>query len=116
MVEKRKFKRLDTSKIEVAWKKESLPSSASLSKNISAGGICLILDNKDALNEGDFLNLEFKLPTSECISAKGRVAWSEEIEIVGRQGKSREAGIEFIDISDNVRQSISQFVFSALRT
>lgn len=114
MIERRKFRRLDVSRIEVTWKKEPSPPAVSLSKDISAGGIRLILDSNDVLKEGDFIHLDFKLLNGERISAKGRVAWNEEFEIVDREEKSLEAGIEFVEISDEARGHIAQFIFSAL--
>lgn len=114
MIERRKFKRLDVSKIEVSWKKESNPSSVAYTKNISAGGICLMSNAADSLKEGDFLSLEFKLPTGKKVLVKGRVVWSEDYEIVGQENKSKEAGVEFVDISDEAKEHISKFIFSAI--
>ncbi len=114
MVERRKFKRLDTTKIEVKWKRTALTPSVAHTKNISAGGICLMLENNDILNEGDLLDLEFKLSNGKQVLAKGRVVWSEEIEIIGQNEKRKEVGIEFVEIDDGTRECISQFVFSIL--
>lgn len=73
-----------------------------------------MLNEADILKEGESLHLEFKLPEGERISAKGRVVWSEEFEIIGQNQRGRESGIEFTEITDKDRASIARFVFSAM--
>jgi len=112
--ERRKFVRLDLNTV-VEWEKVNRdePVGEFKSKNISGGGICLIMD--EIINIGDTLNLKINLPTLKIIHSKGKVVWVEGFEIVGgRREKKYEAGIEFIDINDKDREEIKKFVFSHL--
>lgn len=112
MEERRKFVRLDLNTM-VEWEKTGRDESAgeSKTKNISGGGICLIMDG--VINVGDTLNLKINLPTLKTIQAKGKIVWVDDFEIIGdRKEKRYEAGIEFIDIDVKDRQEINKFVFS----
>lgn len=117
MEEKRKFVRLNLN-VEVRWRKiiETLDRAVdniNLTKDISGGGIRLIVD--ETVKVADKLSLEIKLPTDKVIYCQGRVIWVEKFEIVGRRHEDRyEAGIEFMDISDDDREEISKLVFSFL--
>ena len=57
-------------------------------KNISLGGICVLLPESQTLNIGTKLNLHFQLPgLDETVSVSGDVCWKDRIrsEIVGIQ-------------------------------
>lgn len=81
------------------------------SKNISAGGLCIIL--LEPLCVGTQLELSFLLPEDEnMIKAQCRVVWSREF-IIGEgagQAKGYESGIEFINISAGERNTISKYI------
>jgi c-di-GMP-binding flagellar brake protein YcgR len=114
--ERRKFVRLDLNTM-VEWEKldSAEPSGEFVSKNISSGGICLIVN--DTINIGDKLKLKISLPTLKKINSNGKVVWVEDFEIVGeRREKRYEAGIEFFGISDEDREEINKFVFRLLRS
>lgn len=90
------------------------PDIVTQSKNISEGGICIILLEK--VINGAVLDLTFTLLGSdEPVRTMGRVAWISEF-IVGdpRTGRAYEAGVEFIDISDDDRKKISEYVIRHL--
>lgn len=114
MDDKRKFARLNIN-VVVRWEKigkvrESIVDS-SLSKNISAGGICLILYG-EKVEVGDLLKLELQL-AKDVISAKGKVVWVSEFEIVGDIDKKKyDVGVEFVEINDEYREKIKKFVFA----
>lgn len=112
MEEKRRFVRLDLNTI-VEWEKtnQNEPTGEFQSKNISGGGICVIMD--EVINIGDILNLKINLPTSRIINSKGKVVWVESFEIMGgKREKKYEAGIEFQGINNEDREEIMKFVFS----
>jgi len=117
MQERRKYPRLDTTKINFLCKKiDSKDRKADdKTKNISEGGICLNL-GPHKVQPGDVLQLEFMLPDRQAlISCKGRVIWAEDFDIIGSDCKKEyEAGIEFFDISDNDKKAIREFVFSVI--
>jgi Tfp pilus assembly protein PilZ len=118
MEERRKFVRLDIN-VVVKWEKISgdlnniVCNNKDITKNMSSGGICLITHEK--LEVGDKLHLKIELPTKKIITAKGRVVWINEFEIVGGERERRyDIGIEFIDIRDEDKEEIGKFVFTFL--
>ncbi len=99
MEEKRKFVRLDTDKLGISLKKEDASEDIGDAKNISGGGVCLLLDEKK-ISVGDVLSIQLNLPNEKIITTKGRVVWISEFEIVGGKSEKKfEAGIEFLSIS-----------------
>lgn len=113
-VERRGFSRLI---LAVGIKYSLLGKEAVLgggnSKNISAGGICITVDEQ--VEVGDVMSLELNLPgDSRPIQAKGVVKWRN---FVGSQDrKSRwDVGIEFMDIGEIDKKKIEKFVFVTLR-
>ena len=115
MDERRKFARLNFS-VKVNWNKiESVNQTGEFhSKNISGGGLCLIVDNTIKL--GDKIKINILLPAGKIVEAKGKVVWVESIEMIGDKQDARpEAGIEFFDISDEVREEIMKFVIDPYR-
>ncbi len=110
--EKRKYPRLDIN-VNINWKKVSQDSVAvkGMSKNISEGGICLIVYEK--LNKGDILSLDIELPTGKVIRSRGKIAWTKDFEIIGRE-QGYDVGVELMDISDQDREVLRSFVFKLL--
>lgn len=116
MFEKRKFVRLDVN-VRVAWEKivgetPQPPEKENVSRNISEGGICIILYEK--FDVGDRLKLDIELPTQKKIAATGRIAWINEFAVATPQEKRYDAGVEFLDISPQDRDEIKKFVFTLL--
>jgi c-di-GMP-binding flagellar brake protein YcgR len=117
MAEKRKFMRLDIN-VAVGWSKvagssQDAADSRDMTKNISGGGICLIVNEK--VGPGDRISLNIELPTSKIIRAEGRVVWTKDFSIVGRENEKKyDAGIEFTNISEEDREEIKKFVFKFL--
>ncbi len=117
MMERRNYPRLDMS-VAVTWKKVAGASEESsavdVTKNIAAGGICLIMFQKVAA--GDILFLEMVLPSKQAIVCRGRVIWVKELGILGKETEKKfDVGLEFIDIAPEDRETIKKFVISFLR-
>lgn len=80
------------------------------SKNLSESGIRIILLEK--VDTGKVLDLIFSLPgISEPLKIKGRVVWTEKFTVgdIG-QNAAYDTGIEFMDISEDSRNTISRFL------
>jgi len=114
-IEKRAFRRL-LFNVEVEYKVVSAPEELSAlmvhSKNISAGGIRLVILEK--LDLGTILALKFFLPDStKPTCATGRVVWTEEYTIgTLDSSKAYDAGIEFVSIKQEDRARIHNYVHS----
>ncbi len=111
MDERRKFPRLAID-VNVSWKKVDNESAVAqdVTKNISEGGVCMMV--YEPLRKGDAIELDFELPTSKVIHARGRVAWTDEFEIIGDKVREKyDVGVEFTDISEIDREEIKKFVF-----
>ena len=81
MAERRKFARMNlNTMVECEKIDSSEPPGQFESKDISVGGMCLIVDER--IKTGDKLSLKIKLLTSKTIHAKGKV-----IRIEDRQEK-----------------------------
>jgi len=113
--EKRKFPRLEIP-VDVRW--EKLPSKKTwgwgkdvhVAKNISAGGICLIVYEDVAV--GECLKLDIDLPTHKTVHATGRVVWTTPFEVSGDEARSRrDVGIEFLEIAKEDREEIQRFIW-----
>lgn len=116
MEEKREFVRLDMN-VKVDWKRIGETSGPTAeftneTKNISAGGICLVVNEK--LGAGEELQIGMELPSGKIIDVKGRVVWISEYEIFGREHeKIYDVGIEFMNISKKEREEINEFVLAS---
>lgn len=111
-VEQRRFVRLNVA-CEVGYKVLSLkpPKTGSTkTRNISAGGICLIADEK--LNPGAFLELNFSLPENKpAIKATGKVVWVKPFKIATEK-EHFDCGVEFSAITQQDQDKINQCVFA----
>lgn len=112
--ERRKFPRLLLS-VGVEYKvlNESVPPSSPVttySKNISVGGICIILLEEVKIDT--VLDLTFLLSDcKEIIKAQGKVVWLREFVIgVNQSIRGYEAGVEFTDISEENKIKINEYV------
>lgn len=115
--EKRRYPRLDIN-VDIEWKKISAAATDAVikgvSKNISEGGICLLVYEK--LNTGDILSLDIKLPSGKMIRSRGKVAWIKEFEIIGQKiEKGYDAGIELVDVNEEDKKVLKEFVFRFLK-
>lgn len=111
--ERRKFPRLLLSvgvEYNVINKGVVEPAVTTYSKNISVGGICIILLERVELNS--VLDLTFSMPDcKQTIKAQGEVVWLREFVIgVNQTIKGYEAGIEFTNISEEDKNKINEYV------
>lgn len=110
--ERRRFVRLNSS-VDIQYtllEKEPAERLRTKSRNISAGGICIIA--YEELATDSILLVSIYLPQeNEPIITKGRVAWVQPFEIA-REGRHYDIGVEFIEISPEDRKKIDQYVFS----
>jgi len=114
--ERRKFVRLNAL-VDVVYAKQdsaSVDTKLSLAKNISKGGICLILYEKPKTS--DLLQLKIYLPEdAPPIVALGKVAWSKEFTIgEPSSGKRYDAGIEFLKINNKDLSRVNKYIFRYL--
>ena len=112
--ERRKFPRLNWN-VKVRWKRildvpDETSQHTGAARDISAGGICLIL--KEGVEVGDILELEISLGEGKNICSRGRVIWVDRFEITGGiKSTGYEGGIEFLGMSDEAMLEINRFVF-----
>ena len=114
--EKRRFVRLNVlTDVAYTRRPSSEEEKISLSKNISIGGLCLIV--YETLKESEVLDLNIYLSEEAMpVNAVGRVVWSKEF-IVGDpdKGKRYDVGIELIEINEEDVAKIEKYVFAHLK-
>jgi c-di-GMP-binding flagellar brake protein YcgR len=84
-------------------------------KNISAGGICIMIFEK--LKIGALLKLELSLRDADKPTIiKGKVVWIEEVVIYPHKTQVYyNCGIEFIDISLRDQENINHYVMRNIK-
>lgn len=110
--ERRKFIRLNINvEIKYALISNATAERVAQTKDIGAGGICILAD--EPMKKGDILEINFLLPeVPPNVHAKGRVAWVKPFSIAGDKNTRYDTGIEFTDITDEDRKRINRYVFS----
>jgi c-di-GMP-binding flagellar brake protein YcgR len=74
--------------------------------NISAGGMCVLM--ADPMREGTTPTLSFTLPEDEHpVTCRGRITWCRASKI---DPDLFEVGVAFVEIADEDRQRIMDFV------
>jgi c-di-GMP-binding flagellar brake protein YcgR len=114
ILEKRKFPRLPlTVKVKYEVLKVSpLRAEENQSKNVSAGGICLVLREK--INIGALLRLKLSLQDEvNFIIVTGKVVWAEEFSV--NDYKAYDCGIEFVDVAPQDQKNISHYLIAPLK-
>lgn len=109
MKERRRYVRIDLC-TQVEY--EILPMQSPLkaeSKNISAGGLCLLADRE--MPPGTILHLKFYLPDKEktYVESLGRVVWQK------KENEGYLTGIEFKNISPHLELRLNMFVLNFLK-
>jgi len=114
--ERRKFPRLNLA-VDIEYsvlRKEPSSKAEGQSKNLSSGGICLIV--YEEVKIGDSLALVINLPEGERpIQAKGMVKWIGEFILSADKKNSWDVGVEFIGINEADREKLSRYVFRFLK-
>ena len=119
MEQQRRYPRLNLS-VEIHWEKtaadtfsDNAPQSGTM-KYISVGGIHMLVNEN--VQVGDVLELEIKLSEGKTVHLKGRVKWVDKYEIIGTKHRiGYEGGLEFLDITDETRREISNFIFDIIQ-
>ena len=115
-IEKRRFPRL-LMNVEVEYAVAGIEDAelyTTGSKNVSEGGICVIVFEKVAC--GTIVNLKFEMPEwNRFITAKGKIAWMRELTFDKNQSCDMyEAGIEFVEINPEDRRKINEYIISKI--
>ena len=113
--ERRRFPRLDASvAIEYSILGKAPLKETAFTKNISAGGICLIVYEKIEVNT--ILSLRINLgDNSDIIEIKGNVVWLSKFSMDPDKKERWDIGIEFIKINEEDRKRIFKYLFRLLR-
>ncbi len=83
----------------------------SKTKDIGAGGICLMSDLP--LKNSDILKLEIFLPEDPpSVHAIGKVVWVKPFSIADEKSVRFDAGVTFTEITEPDRKKINKYVFS----
>jgi c-di-GMP-binding flagellar brake protein YcgR len=112
--EKRKYVRLQTT-VEVEYTVIGKPGTIDVfSKNISAGGLCIVVEHSMANNTP--VQLRIAIPdVKDPINALGRVVWQKKFEVAGgKLEKCFDTGVEFTGISDFDRFNINRYVMERI--
>jgi hypothetical protein len=105
MEDKRKFPRFELPLPLIYYpEKEPLQFSYSISKNVSRGGLCIPAISS-IIKNGDIIKMEIGIDKEHCISATGKVRWSNTLnsdapankEVAREFIADEEVGVEFID-------------------
>ncbi len=112
--ERRRYARLKTS-VEIKYTVIGNPGEIEVfSKDISAGGLCIIL--LEELVSDTPLQLEMVVPdVKDPINALGRVVWQRKCKDQGSEEKILyETGIEFTGISDFDRFNLNRYILEKI--
>lgn len=114
VVERRKFTRVPLNvKVQHEVFKVSTPRpEESQSKNVSVGGIRLVISEK--VNVGNRLRLKFSLPgETSSITVNGKIVWVEEFSVTQTPDyKAYDCGIELIDLGPEDKENISRYLIA----
>ncbi|MFH1094455.1 MAG: PilZ domain-containing protein [Candidatus Omnitrophota bacterium] len=114
--ERRKFPRLNLS-VDIEYSvigKNQSSKSEGVTKNISSGGICVIVYER--IDIGDILSLVINLPAGERpIQTEGRVVWIGDFILSDDKRSSWDTGVEFTEISEDDSQRLSKYVFTLIK-
>jgi len=112
--DRRKFVRLNAG-VEINYTvlgNESQQKEQTATKNISAGGICLIA--YEQLRTGDVLSLSFSLSDSQPpVVINGKVVWTKSFKVASEK-ECYDVGVEFTDVGDADRKRIDKYIFSLM--
>ncbi|NSW89865.1 MAG: flagellar brake protein [Firmicutes bacterium] len=92
-------------------KKEEKPFSASITRNISGGGICILLNEDMSINQ--LVECKLKLQSNTIINFLGRIVRTEKLE--HNINYKFEAGIAFEIIDNNDKETIIKYIFRQQR-
>jgi len=97
--------------IEVSYRVSNEPAGTAQSRDLSAGGVCVVL--LERYEPGTTVEIKLVMPDSnETVNATGRILRTEEYTI--GDSKAYDTGIEFLDIGDAQQERIEAFASSPL--
>lgn len=106
--ERRRFPRENIAVVEYAREDSGAQKSLCFPRNISMGGISIIVSEDLALNT--ILKLTLYLPKSDRpVEVKGRIRWKGEILKLPHR-KHWMLGIEFIEISEDFQRKLCEAI------
>lgn len=109
----RKFPRI-ASKVDVEIrKKDLLEHVVTYTENLSAGGLCVVIDR--AVQPFDVLTVHLTLDDNTVVDVKGRVVWSVKKHLVPKQRMKYDVGIEFLEVSHEDHELLRAFIKNAQR-
>lgn len=110
MRERRKYVRIDLcTQVEYEILPMQISHPRGETRNISAGGLCLLVDKK--MSPDTILHLKFHLPDKDktYVESLGRVVWQKKVD------EGYLTGIEFKNISPHLELKLSIFVLNFLK-
>ena len=116
MDDRRRFPRFKVG-VEVTWKKISGAERAALhisqAKDMSAGGVCLVLHS--GIEPGDVLRLEIAVSGQPTLQVNGKVVWiNRRAPVPGRKDTACEGGVEFVGITEADKKTLEQLIVHSL--
>lgn len=113
-IQRRNFTRVDT-QIEIEYRKlEELTQISSadfqkaITKNISGGGLMLLVEDNPNLQIGEILELILHLPKQEKVEAVSKI---NRIECDSNESPQKKVAVEFAIIAEKDRATIVKLVF-----
>ena len=107
--EQRAFPRIDVEVTPIELGTNEGPTFKGVAKNISAGGVCVIID--PSIAAGAHVNIGFDLPGQDSsVACSGEVVWCGDY--LAASSQKHIIGIKFTDISENDCSRINRFVDS----
>lgn len=108
-IERRRYPRLRAAVIEYSFLDKESIQEAAFTRDVGAGGISIIVNEK--IETATTLLLKIYLPEyNDPLRAKGKVVWRQESIFKLPKTTRYDIGIEFLEISEEDKQKISEYV------
>jgi c-di-GMP-binding flagellar brake protein YcgR len=106
--ERRKFPRVSARIVYSKVKNPKYVGNEAYTKDISIGGLCFI--SKEPIDLKDELSLDIVLPSGELFNVFANVLRCQEISVSWDDKKHFKVGVSFIDISENAKEAIQNYL------
>ena len=107
-IDRRLYQRLPASIVEYSLVSEGAKEKSSFAKDVSLGGVCILISEKIELNT--ILSLKIYLPTYKTpVEAKGIVVWMKKSGYLNPKDKHYDIGVKLIEIEENDRDKIYEY-------
>lgn len=115
-IDRRRFPRARYSCTITLGAKGSARAISTYTENIGGGGICVILNEDLGLFQGVNLELDLQNGIVGNIKCSGTVVWVVKKRDLKQKGAAQyDTGIEFVDISEEGRNRVSNIVKKVLK-